>query len=81
LFLAGESDMQTWLYKPRTKIWMQLEPGGQLPESPIDHGQIASDGQSLYVLGGFGGDDVPADAGLTPRGALWMLPTNAASGR
>ncbi len=23
-------------------------------------------------LGGFGGDDVPADAGLTPRGAMWV---------
>jgi hypothetical protein len=76
LFLSGESDMQTWLYKPRTKIWTQLQPGGQLPESPIDHGQSASDGKSMYVLGGFGGDDVPADAGLTPHGALWMLPAN-----
>lgn len=76
-----DDHIQTWLYKPRTKIWTQLKPGGQLPSDPIDHGQIASDGQDLYVLGGFGGDDVPADAGLTPRGALWMLPADAGSER
>ena len=30
----------------------------------------------MYVLGGFGGDDVPAGAGLTPRGATWMYPAD-----
>ncbi len=77
MFLGGDSAPQTWLYEPRTKTWTQLEPGGQPPEFPIDHGQVGSDGQHLYVLAGFGGDDVPADAGLTPRGALWMCPADA----
>jgi hypothetical protein len=49
LFLAGESDMQTWLYKPRTRIRTQLEPGGQLPESPIDHGSRIPAGMSGYA--------------------------------
>jgi hypothetical protein len=78
LFLSGESDRKTWLYQPSTKAWTQLERGTELPESPIDHGQIASDSQRLYMLGGFGGDDVPANAGLTPRGAMWVLSTDAA---
>lgn len=68
----------TWLYQPSTQAWTQLERSTRLPESPIDHGQIASNGQGLYMLGGFGGDDVPANAGLTPRGALWLLPADTA---
>lgn len=81
LFLTGESDMQTWLYTPRTKTWRQLEPGGQLPESPFDHGQVASDGRDFYVFGGFGGEEVREDAGVKPRGALWVLPIDTRSKR
>lgn len=81
MFLGGDSDPQTWRYEPRTKTWTRLEPGGQPPEFPIDHGQVGSDGQHLYVFAGFGGDDVPADAGLTPRGALWMCPADARPAR
>jgi hypothetical protein len=72
------SDTRTWLYQPSTEVWTRLERSARLPQSPIDHGQIASDGEELYMLGGFGGDDVPADAGLTPRGALWVLSADAA---
>jgi hypothetical protein len=81
MFVGNDSDPQTWLYRPSTKTWTRLEPGGQWPEFPIDHGQVGSDGQHLYVLGGFGGDDVPADAGLTPRGALWMCPADVGADR
>ncbi len=78
LFLSGDFGGKTWLYQPSTQAWTQLELRARLTESPIDHGQIASDGQGLYMLGGFGGDDIPADAGLTPRGALWLLPADTA---
>ena len=71
MFLGGDRAAQTWLYAPRTETWTRLGPGGQSPELPIDHGQVGSDGKRMYVLGGFGGDDVPAGAGLTPRGATW----------
>ena len=81
MFLTGDAEMQTWLYIPRGKIWKKIETGGQLPTSPLDHGQVASDGKNLYVLAGFGGEDAPPDAGLMPRGALWMLPLNAKSDR
>ena len=77
MFLGGDRRAQTWLYEPRTMTWTRLKPGGQRPEFPIDHGQIGSDGRHLYVLAGFGGDDVPADAGLTPRGAMWLCPADA----
>ncbi len=76
MFLGGDSVQQTWLHEPRTGTWTQLEAGGRTPDFPIDHGQVGSDGQHLYVLGGFGGDDVPADAGLTPRGAMWVYPAD-----
>ena len=64
---------QTWLYRPQARSWTLLQVTGEEPTSPMDHGQAASDGRHLLVLGGFGGPGVPADAGLTPRGALWRL--------
>ncbi len=68
----GDSVPRTWLHVPGAGTWTLLDAGGQPPELPIDHGQVGSDGQHMYLLGGFGGDDVPADAGLTPRGAMWV---------
>ncbi len=74
LLLIGVHDdsLQTWLHEPRIGVWTQLDAVGQPPDNPIDHGQAGSDGPRLYFLGGFGGADVPPDAGLTPRGAMWM---------
>ena len=69
----GMYSPQTWLYRPQAKTWTLLETRGEQPESPMDHGQAASDGQHFFLLGGFGGDDVPPDAGLTPRGATWKF--------
>ena len=72
LFGVDDDSLQTWLHVPRTGVWTQLDAGGQPPDPPIDHGQGGSYGPHLYFLGGFGGADVPPDAGLTPRGAMWM---------
>ncbi len=69
----GQWSPRTWLYRPQTLSWTLLDATGEQPTSPMDHGQAASDGQHLFVLGGFGGPGVPADAGLTPRGSLWKL--------
>ena len=55
------------------ETWTLLDVKGEQPEGPMDHGQAASNGQHLFLLGGFGGDDLPIDAGLTPRGATWKL--------
>ena len=81
MLLGGDSDPETWQYQPRTETWTKLKTSGQPPEFPIDHGQIGSDGESLYVFGGFGGPDVPPDAGLTPRGATWTYRVSEGSGR
>lgn len=70
---SGGYSPQTWVYRPQAEAWTLLQARGVQPESPMDHGQAASDGQHLFLLGGFGGDDVPPDAGLTPRGAMWKL--------
>jgi hypothetical protein len=71
--LFGQGSPHTWLYRPQALSWTLLDATGEQPTFPMDHGQAASDGQHLLVLGGFGGPGVPEDAGLTPRGATWKL--------
>ncbi|MEE8143233.1 MAG: kelch repeat-containing protein [Planctomycetota bacterium] len=73
LFGFGGDEPQTWVYRPQAETWTLLEGKGEQPDFPMDHGQAASDGQHLFVLGGFGGENVPQDAGLTPRGAMWRF--------
>jgi hypothetical protein len=73
LFGFDGAKARTWVYRPQEEAWSLLEPKGELPERPMDHGQAASDGRHLYLLGGFGGEDVPQDAGLVPRGAMWRF--------
>lgn len=74
LFGFGPSnEPETWAYRPSTETWTRLRTGGEQPEFPMDHGQAASDGEHLFLLGGFGGPDVPPGVGLTPRGAMWRL--------
>jgi hypothetical protein len=81
LFGLDNYSLQTWLHEPRTGAWIRLDAEGQAPDPPIDHGQKASDGSHLYFLGGFGGDDVPPGAGLTPRGGMWMYSADEGSKR
>ncbi len=76
LFFGFDGGPETWLYEPASKSWTLLDSrtlldvGGQRPTHPMDHGQFASDGHQLFLLGGF----VPRSPELTPLGGTWVYP-------
>jgi hypothetical protein len=65
------SEAQTWLYRPQQEIWTLLGGAGEPPEVPCDHAQVASDGQHLFLLGGFLPAPPSSASGVIPRGATW----------
>ena len=71
LFGYEGEQARTWLYRPSERRWTRLRPRGTPPSFPIDHGLAASDGECLFVLGGFAND---ADE-LRPAGDFWRLAT------
>ena len=69
VFFGFDAGPETWLHEPASRTWTLLDVRGQQPSHPMDHGQFASDGHQLYLLGGF--EDNPD---LTPLGATWVYP-------
>lgn len=68
---ANASEAQTWLYRPQQEVWTLLGGAGEPPEVPCDHAQVASDGQHLFLLGGFLPAPPSSESGVIPRGATW----------
>jgi hypothetical protein len=67
------SGPQTWIYLPLERTWTLLGGRGEAPEAPCDHGQAASNGQHLFLLGGFLEAPPSSDSGVIPRGATWRF--------
>ncbi len=76
VFFGFDFGSETWLYEPASRTWTELDVGGQRPSRPMDHGQFASDGNKLYLLGGF----VSGASELTPLGGMWLYPADEEEG-
>ena len=61
----------TWLYRPQSETWTLLRAGASPPDFPLDHGQVASDGQHFYLLAGFNPGLPSGGPGVFPRGSMW----------
>jgi len=74
-FYPGPGDRPgIWLYRPNSESWSLLKTGASAPDAPLDHGQVASDGEHLFLLGGFNPGTYPEDPdgpGVFPRGSMW----------